>query len=96
MRASTRPDREEATLRAEDFALGEESPSARPRPTGREPSSPRLPEGSSLREAVELYKRSLVEAALRRHDGSWAAASRELGMHRSNLFHLAKRLGVTA
>lgn len=48
----------------------------------------------SLSEAVDDYKRQLVEAALREHDGSWAAAARPLGMHRSNLYHLARRLGV--
>jgi anaerobic nitric oxide reductase transcription regulator len=31
---------------------------------------------------------------LKRNDGSWAAAARELGMHRSNLHHLAERLGL--
>ena len=51
---------------------------------------PELP----LRQGVEAYKRQRVEAALRRHEGSWAAAARELGMHRSNLYHLAKRLGL--
>lgn len=52
--------------------------------------------GRSLAEAVEAYKRAAVEAALARHGGSWAAAARELGMHRSNLYHLAKRLGLSA
>tara|TARA_R110002072_G_scaffold126266_1_gene263061 strand:+ start:2488 stop:4104 length:1617 start_codon:yes stop_codon:yes gene_type:complete len=50
--------------------------------------------GTSLAEGVEAYKRAAVEAALARHGGSWAAAARELGMHRSNLYHLGKRLGL--
>jgi anaerobic nitric oxide reductase transcription regulator len=47
-----------------------------------------------LRERVREYERSLVGDALERHGGSWAAAARELGLHRSNLYHLAKRLGL--
>jgi anaerobic nitric oxide reductase transcription regulator len=31
---------------------------------------------------------------VRRHAGNWAAAARELGLHRSNLHHLAQRLGL--
>jgi transcriptional regulator with GAF, ATPase, and Fis domain len=29
-----------------------------------------------------------------RHGGSWAAAAAELGMHRSNLHRLGRRLGL--
>ena len=47
-----------------------------------------------LREAVEDYQRRLIREALVRHDGVWAAAARELGMHRSNLHHLSVRLGI--
>lgn len=47
-----------------------------------------------LREAVEDYQRRLIREALARHDGVWAAAARELGMHRSNLHHLSVRLGL--
>ena len=53
-----------------------------------------LAEGRTLREAVEDYQRASIGAALRRADGSWAAAARALGMHRSNLHHLARRLGL--
>jgi transcriptional regulator with GAF, ATPase, and Fis domain len=31
-----------------------------------------------------------------RHDGNWAAAAREPGLHRSNLHQLAVRLGLRA
>jgi anaerobic nitric oxide reductase transcription regulator len=47
-----------------------------------------------LRVLVDDYQRRLVRDAVARHDGSWAAAARELGLHRSNLHHLAKRLGL--
>ena len=46
-----------------------------------------------LREAVQDHERRLIEASLRRHQGSWAAAARELQMDRANLQRLAKRLG---
>ena len=50
--------------------------------------------GESLSAGVEAFKRAAVAEALERHAGSWAAAARELGMHRSNLYHLAARLGL--
>ncbi|HED66909.1 MAG TPA: nitric oxide reductase transcriptional regulator NorR [Planctomycetes bacterium] len=53
-----------------------------------------LPEGMTLREAVQAYQRDLVAAALEASGGRWAGAARKLGMHRSNLYHMAKRLGL--
>jgi anaerobic nitric oxide reductase transcription regulator len=50
--------------------------------------------GQPLRESVLEFQRALVRDALKRHDGSWAAAARDLGLHRSNLHHLAARLGL--
>lgn len=50
--------------------------------------------GTSLQERVDAYRRRLVRDAVAAHDGSWAAAARALGMNRSNLHHLAKRLGL--
>ncbi|MCP4092205.1 MAG: nitric oxide reductase transcriptional regulator NorR [Planctomycetes bacterium] len=47
-----------------------------------------------LRDAVDLFQRELIQDALQRNDGVWASAARDLGMHRSNLHHLAKRLGL--
>lgn len=49
---------------------------------------------STLREAVQDYQRSLIQQAVMGAEGNWAAAARALGMHRSNLYHLAKRLGL--
>ncbi|HOX24290.1 MAG TPA: nitric oxide reductase transcriptional regulator NorR [Candidatus Krumholzibacteria bacterium] len=48
----------------------------------------------SLAARVEGFKRAQIQEALDRHRGSWAAAARELGLHRSNLHSLAKRLGL--
>jgi anaerobic nitric oxide reductase transcription regulator len=47
-----------------------------------------------LRAQVDAFQRQLIERAVERHEGNWAAAARELGMHRANLHHLAQRLGI--
>jgi len=47
-----------------------------------------------LGERVDAYKRQAILTALDHNDGNWAAAARALGMHRSNLHHLARRLGL--
>jgi anaerobic nitric oxide reductase transcription regulator len=49
---------------------------------------------ASLAERMEVFRRREILAAVERHGGNWAAAARELGMHRSNLHHLATRLGL--
>ena len=50
--------------------------------------------GKPLREQVEEFQRRLIHEAVGRNGGNQAAAARELGMHRANLHHLARRLGV--
>ena len=47
-----------------------------------------------LRDAVDDFQRELIDQAVRRQQGNWAAAARDLGMHRSNLHRLAGRLGL--
>jgi anaerobic nitric oxide reductase transcription regulator len=47
-----------------------------------------------LRGSVENFQRDLIRAAVEHRDGNWAAAARELGINRSNLHKLAKRLGI--
>jgi anaerobic nitric oxide reductase transcription regulator len=59
------------------------------RPPDRQPAPP-----SSLADRVEAFRRREILAAVQRHRGNWAAAARELGLHRSNLHHLATRLGI--
>lgn len=51
-------------------------------------------ETKSLREAIEETKRVLVLRAVEENNGNWAAAARSLGMARSNLHHMAERLGL--
>jgi len=67
------------------------------------PPAPDLPPKSSLptpgltlREAVDEFQRGLVARTVESCDGNWAAAARRLGLHRSNLHHLAVRLGLKA
>ena len=49
---------------------------------------------TSLRDAVAAHERALINASLKRHHGSWAAAARELQMDRANLQRMAKRLNI--
>jgi anaerobic nitric oxide reductase transcription regulator len=51
-------------------------------------------EGMTLKEAVEETKRVMVLRAVEASGGNWAAAARSLGMARSNLHHMAERLGL--
>jgi len=48
----------------------------------------------ALSDAADNFKRSLVEARLRRHAGNKFAAAQSLGMNRGNVHRLLKRLGV--
>jgi transcriptional regulator with GAF, ATPase, and Fis domain len=43
---------------------------------------------------VDEFQRDLIRQAIERRQGNWAAAARDLGMDRSNLYHLAARLGL--
>jgi anaerobic nitric oxide reductase transcription regulator len=51
-------------------------------------------EDFSLNNALKKYKIKLIKLALNKNRGNWAATARDLGMHRSNLHNLAKRLGI--
>lgn len=48
----------------------------------------------SMKDALKVYQIRLIENAVSRNRGNWAAAARELGLHRSNLHNLAARLGI--
>jgi anaerobic nitric oxide reductase transcription regulator len=48
----------------------------------------------SLNELVDEFRRDVILRAVEEQGGNWAAAARVLGMHRSNLHHLAKRLRI--
>jgi anaerobic nitric oxide reductase transcription regulator len=56
-----------------------------------------LPPGQgalSYRAEVKAFEIRLIQNALERNQGNWAAAARELDMDRSNLHNLATRLGI--
>lgn len=57
---------------------------------------PIISKGLTFNAEIKMYKRKLIERALMKNNGNWAAAARDLGMHRSNLHNLAKRLGMRA
>ncbi|NLT65721.1 MAG: nitric oxide reductase transcriptional regulator NorR [Acidobacteria bacterium] len=48
----------------------------------------------TLADSVMAFQRRRISDAVARNHGNWAAAARELGLHRSNLHHLATRLGL--
>ena len=60
-------------------------------PAGAEPSSATA---GTLSERVEAFRRRAIQDALRAEGGSIAAAARRLGMDRSNLHHVIRRLGI--
>ena len=92
LRAAHGRDRDQPlTIGAEHLDLG--APGALPTA----PLAPLLEERAlPLREQLEEFQRRAILAAVERHGGRWAAAARELGLHRSNLHHLARRLGLKA
>lgn len=51
-------------------------------------------ENLSLQEAILDYKKRYILRAVKKHKGNWAQAARELGLHRSNLYHLRDQLGI--
>ncbi len=48
----------------------------------------------SFRAATDSYQRSLIARAVEEADGNWAGAARLLGLDRSNLHRIARRLGM--
>jgi anaerobic nitric oxide reductase transcription regulator len=72
--------------------LGAEAPVGQPAPgaAGRVEAAIDLP----LNEAVDDYKRGLIQARLEHFDGNKAAAARSLGLDRGNFVRQLKRLGI--
>ncbi|WP_069865289.1 nitric oxide reductase transcriptional regulator NorR [Pseudomonas citronellolis] len=56
--------------------------------------APSAEDARSLQEVVDDYQRRLLQRALQRHGGKWAAAARALKMDPSNLRKLARRLDL--
>ncbi len=59
-----------------------------------EPQAPAA--GFPLSEQLQAFERRLITASLARNRGNIAAAARELGLDRANLFRKLKRLGLKA
>ena len=59
-----------------------------------ESKAPQMDETVTMRQAVENLQRNMIRHTVAINRGNWAAAARQLGMHRSNLHNLAKRLGL--
>ena len=65
-------------------------------PSDLRPLMPSAPpdDRSTLKEAVAEFERDHIAAAIRRHDGSFSRAARELGLERSHLYKKVKKLGI--
>ncbi|MFO0985000.1 MAG: sigma 54-interacting transcriptional regulator [Planctomycetota bacterium] len=78
-------------VKPEHLDLGASAPRAEPIAAERElATTPALP----LAARVDAFRRREILRTVERHGGNWAAAARELGMHRANLHHLVRRLGI--
>lgn len=64
-----------------------------PSPKSSDPAIAQLSD-MTLKDAVEQTKRTMIVHAVNQNAGNWAAAARSLGMARSNLHHMARRLGI--
>ncbi|PWC32796.1 nitric oxide reductase transcriptional regulator NorR [Azospirillum sp. TSO35-2] len=82
-----------ADLGLEDGVLEERGAGVSASPAA-PPVPPEPPPELSLHDAVEALQRRMIEQHLDRQGGNWAQAARSLGLDRSNLFRLAKRLGL--
>lgn len=54
----------------------------------------RISAKGNLKQAIDDFQRSFIDAVLQRHSGNQAAAARELGVNRSNFYRLLKRLSA--
>lgn len=58
-------------------------------------AAPDLSAGLNLKEATENFQRQFIKSALREQNGNSSAAARAIGVDRSNLHRLVKRLGIS-
>ena len=93
LRASADVERGEPVLVRPEH-LGQEFGMSASPPKATEELAASTPMGASLREDVDDFQRARIRKALESSEGNWAAAARALGLHRSNLHHLARRLGL--
>ncbi len=92
--------RASAGRRGEDVTIGAEHLDVdRGAPASRADAAPvvggeAVPRGRTLRAATEDLQRAMIRRAVERAGGNWAAAARSLGLDRSNLHRIARRLGL--
>nr|WP_207459746.1 nitric oxide reductase transcriptional regulator NorR [Azospirillum sp. SYSU D00513] len=86
------------TLGPEAVGLGETPPGMAPPAeacsAGPEEGGAPPQEGATMRDAVDILQRRLIIERLRENGGNWSAAARSLGLDRSNLLRLARRLSI--
>lgn len=51
-------------------------------------------ETKTLQDQLKDYKKKIIVNTVTKHKGNWAQAAKELGLHRSNLYHMRKHLGI--
>ncbi|MBE0567523.1 MAG: nitric oxide reductase transcriptional regulator NorR, partial [Krumholzibacteria bacterium] len=94
-RSRNRPERGLLLLEPGDFGLNGPADAGFAGAAGSDDAPQRTPAADlGLRDRTREFQRREIERALGRNDGNWAAAARDLGVHRSNLHHLARRLGL--
>ena len=49
----------------------------------------------TLQEALTEFKKNMILETVKKHNGNWSKAAQELGLHRSNLYHLRDQLGLS-
>ena len=57
-------------------------------------AAPTMPQSLLLKDAIDDFQRQLITQTLTRNDGNQAAAARELGLNRGNLYRLLQRLNL--
>jgi anaerobic nitric oxide reductase transcription regulator len=75
---------------------GDFNPSAQEQKAAAENAPLPVRNAVSFRAEVKAFETRLIQDALDKNQGNWAAAARELDMNRSNLHNLATRLGIRA
>jgi anaerobic nitric oxide reductase transcription regulator len=76
------------TIQTDQLSLNTSAPPVSTTP------APTCPDPVDFVAAVAAHKSRLIRDALDRSDGNWAEAARDLGLDRSNLHRLARRLGL--
>ena len=94
LRATAEVERGETVVLTRDHLGGDFSGGGEGTVAPAERSAASAARSVGLKEATREFQRSLILSTLSDNDGNWAATARVLGMHRSNLHHLAGRLGL--